>query len=197
MHAPPLVSRLHIYNQHPNAPAAAAPEALRREVTKPCGMDARADFVLEAAGSGGARQTVVEVKTVVDATLDAGFEASGGDGAPAAIFPWGLGKQKGPGGEKVVSARAIKHVDELAKVARKELADPDKASEAAVLFVVVRADVDVFRPNAKACPSFAKHIAKARADGVKVRARRVRWVAEGGGTGSVAAYDDGDLEVVL
>ena len=88
-------------------------------------------------------------------------------------------------------------VRELAKVARKELADPDKASEAAVLFVVVRADVDVFRPNAKACPSFAKHIAKARADGVKVRARRVRWVAEGGGTGSVAAYDDGDLEVVL
>ena len=37
---------------------------------------------------------------------------SGGEPyARAAIFPWGAGKQKGPDGEAVVSARAIKHVD--------------------------------------------------------------------------------------
>ena len=36
----------------------------------------------------------------------------------AGIFPWGGGNQKGPEGEKVVSARAIKHVRELTEIAQ-------------------------------------------------------------------------------
>ena len=56
------------------------------------------------------------------------------------------------------------------------------ASPAAVLFVVVRSDATKFRPNAEACPSFARYLGEARRAGVRVLAHRVKW------------SDDGDAE---
>ncbi|KAH8059989.1 hypothetical protein JL722_4942 [Aureococcus anophagefferens] len=95
--------------------------------------------------------------------------------------------QKGPDGEKVVSARAIKHVDALADIAR----SGDGA--AAVLFVAVR-DCAVFKPNAEACPSFAAHLRAASRAGVAVLARKLRWdVADG----VARAYDAGPVPVDL
>jgi DNA-binding sugar fermentation-stimulating protein len=53
------------------------------------------------------------------ATATTSFAISSATSSSAtAVFPWGGGKQKGPDGEKVVSSRAIKHVDELAALAR-------------------------------------------------------------------------------
>merc|ERR1712224_510342 len=75
----------------------------------------------------------------------------------AAIFPWGQSNQRGPNGEKVVSARAIKHVRELTAIATGERSDEGGQLRAAVLFVVVRSDVRSFRPNVDACPSFARY----------------------------------------
>ena len=149
----------------------------------PFGADMRADFVV----SGGAKDAVVEVKTVVDSDFDVGFGDGASGGPRAAIFPWGNSNQKGPDGEKVVSARAIKHVDALADIAR----SGDGA--AAVLFVAVR-DCAVFKPNAKACPSFAAHLRAASRAGVAVLARKLRWdVADG----VARAYDAGPVPVDL
>ena len=103
----------------------------------------------------------------------------------AGIFPWGRSAQTGPDGEPVVSSRAIKHVDCLAAAARSGRA------RAAVLFVVLRADAARFRPNADACPSFARHLRAARDAGVRVIAQRVRWTADG------RAFSEGELEVIL
>ena len=159
---------------------------IRREVTNPFGADMRSDFVV--SGGEDAEDLVLEVKTVVDCDTDAGFEAGGAGPRVAAIFPWGTSNQKGPDGEKVVSARAIKHVDGLAKIK----ASGDAA--AAVLFVAVRQDCDVFRPNVGACPSFAAHVAAAADAGVAVVARRLRWDVRGG---VAAAFDDGPIDVVF
>jgi DNA-binding sugar fermentation-stimulating protein len=103
----------------------------------------------------------------------------------SAIFPWGRAAQKGPDGERVVSSRAIKHLDELAALARGERlgsAAPGAAPArlcAALLFVVVREDAEAFRPNWEACPSFAAHLRAARDAGVLVLAHRVRFGDDG------------------
>ena len=75
------------------------------------------------------------MKTVVDASVDSGVDADEEKADPtAALFPWGSKNQKGPDGEKVVSARAIKHVDALAAIAKEGVAS------AAVLATVRRSD---------------------------------------------------------
>ena len=163
-------------------------KAVAREVRNVAGTDMRCDFLLTHA-SGAA--TVVEVKTVVDTDYDP-VTAPQRDGcvfvgsspyARAAIFPWGKSNQAGPDGEKVVSARAIKHVRELtALAAGTRTGDGGERYAAAVLFVVVRSDATKFRPNAEACPSFARYLGEARRAGVRVLAHRVKW------------SDDGDAE---
>ena len=106
----------------------------------------------------------------------------------AGLFPWGKQNQKGPDGEKVVSARAIKHVDALAAIAKEDVAS------AAVLFVVARCDCSSFRPHAARCPSFAAHLRAASRAGVAVLARKLRWdVADG----VARAYDAGPVPVDL
>ena len=148
---------------------------------------------------------MIEVKTVVDSDYAA-------DSAPerdhcvfvshekpyrrAGIFPWGNARQKGPDGEVVVSARAIKHVDNL-----RSLATGDRTEEggerldAAVLFIVVRDDCVIFKPNAEACPSFAQHLLDASKSGVDVLAARVRW---GEGESDLGkCYFDGLIPVEL
>jgi DNA-binding sugar fermentation-stimulating protein len=113
----------------------------------------------------------------------------------AGIFPWGSCKQVGPDGEKVVSARAIKHVDELAKIARGDIKDEnDEALGAAVLFVVGRQDAALFRPNVDGCASFARHLAAAKDAGVRVLAHRVVW---GDGDDIGKAFWGGELPVEL
>jgi hypothetical protein len=142
-----------------------------------------------------------QVKTVVDsdynpatapARRDACFLGRTSPYARAAIFPWGTKRQIGPDGEKVVSARAIKHVDELAALARGELKDDDGTRlGAAILFAVVRGDCLSFRPNDEACPSFARHLRAARDAGVRIVARRISWNDDG------CAFDEGAIPADL
>jgi len=170
---------------------------VRAEVAKPAGCDMRCDFVV--TGLDGSR-TVIEVKTVVDSDFDPTITRPRSEcmfvgPAPykrAAIFPWGKARQKGPDGDKVVSARAIKHVQELASLARGERLDADTGRlNAAIVFVVVREDALSFRPNSEACPSFARHLREASASGVCVVARRISWNDCGD------AFDDGEIAVNL
>ena len=183
-------------------------ERVQREVTGVAGTDMRCDFLLTHRNG---EQTIVEVKTVVDTDYDPKLTPEGrfkdrkcvflGAGEPyrrAGIFPWGNSNQKGPDGEKVVSARAIKHVRELTEVAKGAKQGPKGSARihAAVLFIVARRDAAFFRPNAEACPSFARYLKEAEAAGVKVLARRVRWgEAEGEELG--VAIDDGSLPVEM
>ena len=155
---------------------------IRREVTGPRGQDMRADFVV----SGSEKDCVLEVKTVVDASVDAGVAAEDESGPTAALFPWGSKNQKGPDGEKVVSARAIKHVDALAAIAEEGVAS------AAVLFVCARGDCGSFRPHAARCPSFAAHLKDAKKAGVTLVARRIRWDVR---DGVAHAFDGGAIPV--
>lgn len=178
--------------------------SIQREVTGVAGTDMRCDFLLTHTDK---TKTVVEVKTVVDTDYDPTsapdrqgcvFVGKGDPYVRSAIFPWGRSNQVGPDGEKVVSARAIKHVRELTSIATGEKRDLEDGSKlhAAVLFVVVRRDAVTFRPNAEACPSFARYLREARAAGVRVLARRLRWgEAEGEDLGT--AIDDGNLPVEL
>jgi len=149
---------------------------IKREVSKVEGMDMRADFVLTEEDG---RKHVVEVKTVVDADYSTHhglpdrakcvFTSEKLPYKRTAIFPWGQSKQKGPDGEKVVSARAIKHVRELTKLANME------GYKSTVLFIVIRGDAETFRPNYDACPSFCKYLKQAQEAGVQILAKRVTW----------------------
>ena len=176
---------------------------IEREVTGVGGTDMRCDFLLTHADGV---KTVVEVKTVVDTDYDPKtaperpgcvFLGAGDPYVRSAIFPWGKSAQVGPDGEKVVSARAIKHVRELTSLARGEKLDLGDGARlrAAVLFVVVRRDALEFRPNAEACPSFARYLKEAKAAGVAVLARRVRWGEAEGEEELGVAIDDGSLPV--
>lgn len=181
-------------------------EEVRPEVSNFCGFPGRIDFVCR--DSDGAL-SAVEVKSVVDTDYDPDVERPDGAAAPlwlgprpyerAAIFPYGRSNQKGPDGEKVVSARAIRQLGELRELARGARACPETGARvrAALLFVVVRADASSFRANHDACPSFARHLAAAVRDGVDVRAVKVRW---GTGADEGVAFvdpDDATLPVVV
>lgn len=149
---------------------------VKREVSKIAGLDMRADFVVTHQDG---TQRVVECKTVVDT------DYSSHHGVPerskcvftsdtlpykrTALFPWGQGNQKGPEGEKVVSARAIKHVRELTKLAKM------KGYRSTVLFIVIRGDAQAFRSNYEACSSFCKYLKQAEEAGVQILAKRVNW----------------------
>lgn len=167
---------------------------IETQVRNPCGADMRCDFVLTLENG---EKWVVEVKTVVDTDYSAQAppppslkcrfishhdHATAAPYTRTAIFPWGKSNQKGPNGEKVVSARAIKHVMDLTKIAKKELpvvADTSTTYKAVVLFVVIRGDAEAFRPNHEACPSFCRYLKEAHDAGVQVLAKRVSWDEHG------------------
>lgn len=192
----------------------------------------RPDFVV--ANDETNELVVCEVKQVVDTDVAPAHAVAlaaarapapvfvapnGGSDGRSGIFPWGGSNQQGPDGEKVVSARAIKHVDLLARLASaKEDAnaastrvEPWTAVDAAealnkavrgkpsgaarvravLVFVVGRKDTTCMRPNGAACPSFAAHLAAARRAGVVAVARRIVWEEEGG-----IAYDGGALAIL-
>jgi len=164
-------------------------ESFQREVRNIGGSDMRADFLIHFAKDDDSgtphKPCVLEVKTVVDTDFapdrlpDRTKCVFVGQAQPyqrAGIFPWGQSNQKGPNGEKVVSARAIKHVRELTKLAKGELKGAaGEEYQCAVLFVVVRKDAIYFRPNHEACPSFCEYLKQAEDAGVHVLAKRVEW----------------------
>eukprot|EP00948_MAST-09A_sp_MAST-9A-sp1_P001432 g1432.t1 len=154
------------------------------------------------------QRSVLEVKTVIDTDISASDAKKECNASKkilfinhdksynrAGIFPWGTCKQKGPDGEKVVSARAIRHVDELARIAKGELLEEQSEKlNAAVLFIVGRGDVELFRPNREGCASFARHLEQAHEAGVHILAHRIIW-GEGDDVGR--AYWGGRLPVKL
>ena len=166
---------------------------LQTQVRNPCGADMRSDFLLHHTDG---TKRLVEVKTVVDTDYSSSappghmkcrflsevtpYERTG-------IFPWGNSNQKGPDGEKVVSARAIKHVRELTQIAQGKLKEGNETYQATVLFVVIRGDAEKFRPNHEACPSFLKYLKEADSAGVQVLAKRVTW---GTGVNEGDCFDD-------
>ena len=123
----------------------------------------------------------------------------------AGIFPWGKRGQKGPGGEQVVSARAIEHVRELSAVVDESGSKRGKRGtgdvhenrtgdvHAAVVLMAGRHDVCAIRANGAACPSFAAHLASAERGGVRVLGHRVRW---GEGVDVGRAFDGGEVPVL-
>lgn len=183
---------------------------IEREVSGVAGTDMRTDFLVSHPDGS---KTVLEIKTVVDTDYDPGVERKEGEGGKvrfyggssssssyerAGIFPWGRSNQVGPDGEKVVSARAIKHVRELTAIASGEKKDASiEKLRAAVLFIVARRDAVSFRPNNEACPSFARYLKEAQKKGVKVLARRVRWEAGGQADFAGGALDDGPIPIEL
>lgn len=201
---------------HPSLGEAIAEEVITRHVDKGSGLPgmgsiesfqkqvtisshSRADFVLQPTSG---RPRIVEIKTVVDTDYNPEWGLPDPsavkcvfavpEGAPHAkygIFPWGQSNQKGPDGEKVVSARAIKHVAELTELVKKGTYD------ATVLFIVIRHDAQGFRPNYHACPSFAKYLHKAQQAGVQILAKQVQW-GDGKGDGVMGqCVDRGFIDV--
>jgi hypothetical protein len=155
--------------------------------------------------------TLLETKQVVDTDYDpatANDAAAAQPGHPvyapkdvasagyerAGIFPWGKRGQKGPGGEPVVSARAIDHVRELSAVVNGGNGKGCGDVHAAVVLMAGRHDVSSIRANGAACPSFATHLAGAEEAGVRVLAHRVRWGDSGGEVGK--AFDGGEVPVL-
>lgn len=100
-----------------------------------------------------------------------------------AIFPWGrLGQEFE--GRKVVSARAIKHMRNLADMGKKFA-----TVQPIIMFVVNRSDCESVRACHEQCPVFAEELTKAKKNGVKIVAFRVKWSKDG------KAYFDGVLPV--
>lgn len=158
-------------------------ESIRKEVAGIAGCDMRVDFVLEHANK---QASVIEVKTVLNTDYNPAtppdreecvyLGRSGEAYQRAGIFPWGRVAQVGPQGERVVSARAIKHVDELAAIARGDRKDKKGVNLLPILlFMIVRPDVVSMRVNDESCPSFTKHVQAAQAAGVRILAHKVRW----------------------
>ena len=152
-------------------------KSFQREVSSIGGADMRADFLIEHE-TASLLPRILEVKTVVDTDYAVSavperakcvFTSEKVPYQRTAIFPWGQSNQKGPNGEKVVSARAIKHVQELRRLVS------TKQYDATVLFVVIRHDAKLFRPNHEACPSFARYLKEAEEAGVQILAKQVCW----------------------
>lgn len=175
-----------------------AQTTMKRRKTESASNNYRPDFVLNH--KDGSR-TILEVKQVVDtdysrefveerARLQAPHPVYSPSGsapyARAGIFPWGKRGQKGPDGEKVVSARAIEHLRELTELAKDPNVHP------VILFICSRADVEGFRPNGAACPSFAKYLELAQHAGVRILVQKVCW-GEGEDLGK--AFDAGPLPI--
>eukprot|EP00457_Paulinella_chromatophora_P003257 gb/GEZN01003263.1/.p1 GENE.gb/GEZN01003263.1/~~gb/GEZN01003263.1/.p1 ORF type:complete len:535 (-),score=79.67 gb/GEZN01003263.1/:449-2053(-) len=155
--------------------------SFKREVSKIAGSDMRVDFVLTAKSG---QRTVLEVKTVPDTDYNPQTPPTRKEcvflGAQpykrAAIFPCGKLRQKGPDNGKVVSARAIKHLRELSRIAQGQISEAGgERLQAGVLFMVVREDAEFFRPNQQGCSSFTTHLRDAAQAGVKVLAHQIRW----------------------
>jgi DNA-binding sugar fermentation-stimulating protein len=176
-----------------------AVESFQREVRNVGGTDMRADFLIHHTDPK-LPPRILEVKTVVDTDYASSAVPTNrtkcvftNDHVPyvrTGIFPWGSCNQKGPDGEAVVSARAIKHIRELTRIVED---GQTQRYSATILFVVSRHDAKVFKPNDEACPSFAKYLKEARDAGVQILAKQVIW---GDGESIGKCYEGDLLEIV-
>lgn len=169
---------------------------LKREVTHSASNSYRPDFMVSHEDGS---TTVLEVKQVVDTDYSRehvqeqvklqephpAYSPSDEKYVRSGIFPWGKRTQKGPDGEKVVSARAIEHLRELTNMVA---SCSDK--HPAVLFICGRGDVEGMRPNGAACPAFAKYLELAQRTGVRVLVQKIRW---GENDDAGKAFDCGPL----
>lgn len=173
-------------------------KSFQREVRNIAGTNMRADFVIQHEDTE-LKPRILEVKTVVDTDYAASKVPTGlkcvftSDKVPysrTALFPWGQSNQKGPeNGEKVVSARAIKHVQELTNIAQGKQHEGQQF-DATILFIVIRHDAKAFRPNHEACPAFSRYLKQAKEAGVQVLAKQVRW---GENEGEIGRCFEGEL----
>lgn len=182
---------------------------LRRQRTR---GDARVDLELVGPSSssrGDARATLVEVKNVVCADFAPSRAPerrspnhcvvlrkteTGADGPPlprAGLFPWGLRRQTDEKGRRVVSARAVRHVRNLAETVTSSK-DVDADVDAAVLlFVANRSDCARVRVDDEGCPAFAEETERFVAtEGCDAVGMRVRWTVPDG-----KAWYDGTVPV--
>jgi DNA-binding sugar fermentation-stimulating protein len=159
----------------------------KAQVCKIAGCDMRSDFLVTTEDN---THYLVEVKTIVDTDYDIANKDfysktrkksyygnnTGEHYRRKGLFPWGGGNQKGPNGEKVVSARAIKHVREMTEIVKGNKSDPQYEKLVPfVLFVAVRDDISEFSPNKMACPSFNKYLKEGYDLGLKMAAISVSF----------------------
>lgn len=139
----------------------------------------RSDFLLDCNG----KKHIVEVKIVVDTDYDSTCEHDDNIQSlyfqpslvyrRSALFPWGRSHQRDEDGNKVVSARAIKHVKELTSLVE------NGDYEASIVFMICRSDVYSFTPNKESCPQFVTHLKNAQDKGVHLRALKVNFDEDG------------------
>ena len=170
---------------------------LKKQVTY---GDSRVDFELTVVEEGACSTTkaLIEVKNIVCSDYFGGNapekkndnhcviispEETEAKYKRTAIFPWGrLGQEFE--GRKVVSERAIKHIRNLVDVGKRFA-----TVQPIICFVVNRSDCESVRACHEQCPVFAEELTKAKKNGVKIVAFRVKWSKDG------KAYFDGVLPV--
>ena len=104
------------------------------------------------------------------------------------LFPWGRVGQEFEG-KKVVSARAIKHLRNLASLLGSKSGPGKNIKRCTVLFVLNRGDCGRMRACNEQDPVFAEEMEMARGKGVEFKCFKVRWDEEG------RCYEDGWVEV--
>lgn len=101
------------------------------------------------------------------------------------LFPWGI-KTQSYEGKKVISERAIKHIQNLINFASSQ-----KKIKPLILFVVNRGDCSQLRISSDLCSVFAEKLKEATKAGVIVACFRVSW------TGTGQAFFDGVIPVKI
>ena len=140
----------------------------------------RSDFLLQ---DNMMRKYVVEIKLVVDTDYDAScvhdkdiqslYLQNSNTYERSALFPWGRSHQKDDEGNKVISARAIKHVKELTRLVQND------EYKSIIVFMVCRSDACSFTPNKYACPKFVDNLTYAINEGVDVHALKISFDQNG------------------
>jgi DNA-binding sugar fermentation-stimulating protein len=175
----------------------------QREICNVADCDMRSDFLVKTDDDV---YYLIEVKTVVDTDYDLKnkssyngsrkvihYSKSESNYVRKALFPWGRGNQKGPDGEKVVSARAIKHVREMTEIISGKKCDVNYTPLIPVIiFVVVREDAEIFRPNKEGCSSFCRYLKEAEDMGVNMIAIKSKFIAN---ESNISVYYDKVLPI--
>jgi len=131
-----------------------------------------ADYSIENAPEKREKNHCVIIAEPDDSDSDTPYLRSG-------LFPWGLVNQTFEN-QKVVSARAIKHVRHLADIAKGQTGSKNKpVIQPTILFIVNRSDCVSMRACHEACPMFASELKVASESGVNVIAARIRWSRRG------------------
>ena len=155
-------------------------------ISKPKSLDHKADLYFEK----NKNFNIVEIKNVVCASHDP-KEFKNGEKTrfydykkpflKAGVYPYGDLNQSYKG-KKVVSARSIRQIDLMKKNRAK--------FNFYILFVVNRGDCEIFKPNWKADPTYAKSLLSAQQCGITLLAIKINWTLTG-------CYFDKELKIDL